>query len=302
MTATYRPPEVDPIAGPALEAAVGTLSSSIDEKQDAATAATDAELAAESAARAAADDVIAAELAQEVSDRQGADAAHLAALDPHGDRAHSDNELANHVADTDPHADRVYADTLATRARRRDIAAVRALMPLPLFALTSTTAASTGQLDGHYFYADDATPVGNLAGIITIAAGATPTISRYAVFAAHPDTGALTALVAATPNDTALFAATGVRRKAPSTGSEVSGGVWTPTLDAYYFIGALCVTAASLPTFVSGGTLSIASFNIGGGNARTLLGGRFPAAVDLPTPPANVGSHLPRAPVIVGEY
>jgi hypothetical protein len=172
-----------------------------------------------------------------------------------------------------------------------------------MFLLTSTAALATGSMDGIYFYCESATPVLNLASIVTIAAGATPTISRYGVFVADADTGNLLSLAAATTNDTALFTSTDIRRKAPSSGAEVSGAVWSPVRGRYYFIGALCVSAASMPTFVSPTSVSTTNiYNIGGAS-KAMLQSRFASLSDLPASfPLAPSSSLTRAPVVVGEY
>lgn len=194
------------------------------------------------------------------------------------------------------------AYSAALADKRRDIAAVRALMPMPLYALTSTSAMTTGSMQGHYLYADASTPIAQLTGIVTTAAAATPTISRYGAFIADPANGQLLSLAAATANDTALLTTTGARRAPPASGAEVSGALWTPTIGRYYFIGALCVSVAAAGTFASGGTLSTGAFSIGGAN-KSLLAAIFAGLADLPAAfPLAASSVSARAAAIVGEY
>ena len=55
------------------------------------------------------------------ADLTSAISTHAGAVDPHGDRAYTDSELADHVADSDPHADRAYTDSaISTHAGAAD--------------------------------------------------------------------------------------------------------------------------------------------------------------------------------------
>lgn len=156
--------------------------------------------------------------------------------------------------------------------------------PLPTWWLaTSTAALSTSALDGMYCYVRDATPIDTLWCVVTIAASATPTLSRMGVWSASPTTGALSALAASTTNDTALLTSTGARSKAISGGTEVSGGIWTPVVDRFYFFGVLCVSAAGMPTLVTGpGSLAGAFYDVGGSGTNPMTG-RLTGQSDLPS-------------------
>lgn len=156
--------------------------------------------------------------------------------------------------------------------------------PLPTMWLASNTAALTSQaLDGMYGYVRDTTTRSTLWCLVTAQAAATPTISRLGVWTATPSTGALTALAASTTNDTALLTSTGARSKAISGGTQVSGGIWTPVADQFYFFGVLCVTSAGLPTLVSGpGSLAGAFYDLGGSGTNPMTG-RLTGQSDLPS-------------------
>ena len=184
----------------------------------------------------------------------------------------------------------------------RDILAERALVPVPLYSSQSVVTLASGRLEGYYFYAASATPVKNLATVVTTAAAATPSIARLAAYAADRETGVLTNLVAATANDPVLFSTTGAVRAAPASGSEVEAGIWTPVHDRYYFIGAFCVSAVAMPSLTGGSNVgSPFLYTLGGGN-RSVLAQRAAATADLPVPSVTVNTLLARAAYVVGEY
>ena len=77
------------------------------------------------------------------ADLTSAISTHAGAVDPHGDRAYTDSELADHVADSDPHADRAYTDSaISTHAGAADPHGDRAFT-------TSAISTHAGATDPH---------------------------------------------------------------------------------------------------------------------------------------------------------
>lgn len=106
----------------------------------------------------------------------------------------------------------------------------------------------------------------------TTAAGATPTLVRYGLYAAAAD-GALTSLLGSTPNDTALL-------NTPSLPHQKSLSVATPVVEGTrYAIGLLVVTAAAAPTVVA--TTAVATAGIVADSPRIV--GLVSGQADLPS-------------------
>lgn len=206
--------------------------------------------------------------------------------------------VADHVAATDPHGDRAFA-------RRRDPFSQIGVNPLPSMWLASASVAlSSGSLQGMYFYADTSDSVTDLACVITTAAGATPTLSRLGVWTADPATGHLLALAASTTNDTALLTSTGTRSSAISGGTQVTGGAWTPVVGQFYMAGVLCVTAASDPTFVTNANLGSAFVsNISFAGSPNPMTFSVTGQTDLPASVSSgINNNMTRTPLVVGLF
>jgi hypothetical protein len=83
---------------------------------------------------------------------------HVAASDPHGDRAYADTAIATHAGASDPHGDRAYADGLvANRAR---------VVAVPATA-TSTGAVGDIAFDASHIYVCHATNTWKRVAIAT---------------------------------------------------------------------------------------------------------------------------------------
>jgi hypothetical protein len=121
------------------------------------------------------------------------------------------------------------------------------------------------------------------------------------VWKANPVGGNLTELVASTTSDTALLTSTGARSSAISGGTQVSGGIWTPTVGQFYFIGVLCVTAASAPTLVTPGQLNSTWYNLGGANNAPMTA-RFAGQSDLPASVTTPALGNGKTPLVVGIF
>lgn len=208
-----------------------------------------------------------------------------------------DAAVTAHVAATDPHGDRAFT-------RRKDPFARYGINPLPsMWVALGSVAMASGSLEGLYFYADTDEDITELSVIVNAAAAATPTLSRLGVYVANETTGDLTALAAATANDTALFTSTGLRSGAISSGTEVSGGIWTPTIGRFYFIGALVVTDAAAPTVVSNGTLGGEVFKFaspGGSTWVNWMTGKKTGQTDLPASLTGMSPSSSRCVLVVG--
>lgn len=104
------------------------------------------------------------------------------------------------------------------------------------------------------------------------AAAATPTLIRHGLWLVDPLTGNLTSLVASTPNDTTLFAAT-------NTGYSKN---WSSTFDfsrgQWYAHGILIVSAVALPTVF--GIFGVNGFILSGVLPR--VSGTLLTQADLP--------------------
>lgn len=109
----------------------------------------------------------------------------------------------------------------------------------------------------------------------TTAAAATPTLVRWGVYRFDAVTQAWQ-LIAATPNDTALFAATNTQyTKAFTT-------PWLKTAGQRYALAVLIVTAAALPSFQALSVNLVASYNTGLLGAHPFVCASLVGQADLP--------------------
>lgn len=161
------------------------------------------------------------------------------------------------------------------------------------FAVTAS-ALTSGQLRLAYFTARRTETINGLVmQTDATAAGATPSLARMGVYSVAGD-GSLT-LLAATANDTSLFAATGTeyQRDLTTTFSKVAG--------VTYAVGVLVVSAAAMPTMV-GQSLGLASPQPLGGTTfnRPRMAASVTGLLDLPATVAvgsivNVRNRFPYA-------
>lgn len=134
----------------------------------------------------------------------------------------------------------------------------------------------SGILTLTYFTARRTETVNNIQGsTAATAAGATPTLCRYGVYQIAADGSG--ALVSSTVNDTALWAA---------ANTDYPKSLSTPfnkVVGQRYAVGALCISAAAMPSFVgtapSLGTATVQ--NVFGAAPR--LNGRLGGQADLPS-------------------
>jgi hypothetical protein len=141
------------------------------------------------------------------------------------------------------------------------------------YCVSNTVASGTSQqLRMTYFRARKSETITQFR-VITggTAAAATPTLCRMGLYSVDETSGVNT-LVASTPNDTTLFAATNTRyTKATSASYAKQAGV-------LYGFGILIVSAAAMPTFEG----IISSINTAEAGLPDRVGGFLAAQADLP--------------------
>jgi hypothetical protein len=133
---------------------------------------------------------------------------------------------------------------------------------------------ASGGLHVTYFTAARSEPINTVTMWTgSVAAGATPTLCRYGVYAMAAN-GDLT-LIGSTPNDTAMFAATNTAYP------KALSATWNKVGGMRYAVGQLVVTAAALPNFHG---KQLASTNIINALVRThpYTIGRLTSQTDLP--------------------
>lgn len=137
-----------------------------------------------------------------------------------------------------------YYNDLLTNGGDPNRAASGIYIPNDRSLYQNTAAITSGTMRCTYFTPGKTTSVTGITQWTgSTAAGATPTLCKYGLFAVNAD-GSLT-LLSDTPNDTALFAATDTAyRKALTTPQILLPG-------RRYAVGTLVVTAAALPTLTS---------------------------------------------------
>lgn len=145
----------------------------------------------------------------------------------------------------------------------------------------SSIAMTSGFMRVTYFKARSTETITKLLmGSSSTAAAATPTLVRMGIYSVASD-WALTALLASTANDTALFSTINTEYLKSLSGS------WSKVADTWYALGLLVVSGAAVPTIVGN---SIASASIAGGtNGRPRLGGLQTGLSDLPASASAVG-------------
>ena len=177
--------------------------------------------------------------------------------------------------------------------------------PYPLWNCGGTVVASSGNVTGCYGYVQTSHSVTKLGTAYTVAAGATPTLSRLGVYTADPTNGYLLALAAATTNDTALFtvAAPKAVSRAITSGTQVSGGIWTPVVGQFYFFCMLNVTTASIPTVLSNTSTGFPQMQtILGGTAGPWMAATLSGQTDLPASGTGLNGSQSRCPTIWGIF
>lgn len=112
-------------------------------------------------------------------------------------------------------------------------------------AFATSATLSSGVLYLSYFRAPTSFTAGTVRWGQATNAGATPTISRWGIYAVDASTGALTSLLGSTTNDTALFTS-GASSTVPKTKALAAGTALTQ--HTWYALGVLVVTGASNPT------------------------------------------------------
>lgn len=147
---------------------------------------------------------------------------------------------------------------------------------------TNTLAMSTGVLRLAYFKATKTETITQIRALLgAVAAGATPTIARIGVWTAGLD-GSLIALIASTPNDTALLSGS-----LNTAFTKALSANWDKVAGTYYAVGLLEVTAATAAQVVA----QVNGFFPGGEAAESP---RFTASLtgqtDLPAGPVAAGS------------
>lgn len=115
---------------------------------------------------------------------------------------------------------------------------------MPPMLAASNLALTSGQLKLAGFTATRTERIGSLSTVGTSPAGATPTLCRVGVWELDPITGVYT-LVASSANDTSLWSTIATVRTSPLTGAP-----FLKVAGRRYMVGALCVTAAALPSIV----------------------------------------------------
>lgn len=117
-------------------------------------------------------------------------------------------------------------------------------------AVQNCTLQGSGALALVYLTADQTlTPSGVAVGTYNTAAAATPTLVRFGLYSVDTGSGDLT-LIASTPNDTTLLAATyTIYSKSWSTPVELNRGV-------RYALGLLVVTGTTMPTLIGANAYS----------------------------------------------
>lgn len=167
-------------------------------------------------------------------------------------------------------------------------------LPIPRTLCNSDALSGlTGRLTLSYFRADAAQTVTQMAAMVgATPAAATPTLCRMGIWTATPATGALVASIAATPNDTALFAAAYTRYpKAFSASADLVDGT-------FYAAGVLIVTASTAPTWwgyrqgLGSGAGSIAAVYF----EDEPISGVMTGQADLPASGSPSGPGIPTAP------
>lgn len=151
---------------------------------------------------------------------------------------------------------------------------------------TAVGPGTSGNLALAYFQADRSETINTLTAFTgATAAGATPTLCRYGLFTVAVS-GDIT-LVAATVNDTALFAA--VNTAYPKALSASYG----LTADALYAVGLIVVTATTMPTFHGVSYAVTAPYNTVS-RLSPAMTGRVTGQTDLPT----IGGTIPAGSII----
>jgi hypothetical protein len=148
-------------------------------------------------------------------------------------------------------------------------------LALPVSALNSAAVGlNDATLKLTYFTAVKSETIATVIYTVgTTSAGATPTLSRFGIWEASAD-GALTALVASTTNDTALFTGTGSQQR-----SKALTAPFSKVRNKRYAVGALVVTGATVPTIAGCTYQSISGVSSIGG---TRIAGQAAAQSDLP--------------------
>lgn len=149
------------------------------------------------------------------------------------------------------------------------------IMPVRALIGATNVSLATGRMGLHFFTAKRTEAITTItAATGATAAGATPTICRYGVFSVAAN-GDIT-LIASTVNDTTLFAASNTEYP------KALSSTWNKVAGARYAIGALVVTAATMPSFT--GVVWPSSAGITAANKRLPMNwGRIDSLADLPT-------------------
>lgn len=140
-------------------------------------------------------------------------------------------------------------------------------------------ALASGQVQFAMFRAPKSFPANTLRFILTTNAGATPTISRFGIHSVDQTLGGITALIASTANDTALFTSGASVAVAKTKALQATLNL---VADTWYAVSVLVVSAASLPAlgFVSMGAGAPANIPL---TSLPRLNASIGGQADLPT-------------------